>query len=111
VLEERFAQVPEWHASMTEGEVTEATAAILRIDLDTRAEFMASGEYDADALRARMTVLHNPHADLPLGFDIFDASDDRQWCAIETAVGLGYGEREPTPRLILPASPGGASSL
>ncbi len=105
VLEERFSGVPEWRASMSKDEITDATAQIIRIDVDTRAELIARGEYDPDALRTKMTVLHNPHADLPLGFDVLDASDDRQWCAIETPAGLGYGERVPAPRLILPSSP------
>jgi hypothetical protein len=36
--------------------------------------------------------LHNPYAEFPLSLEILDAHHDRQWCAIEAAIPVGYGE-------------------
>lgn len=42
-------------------------------------EFKRRGLWDEQARVARMVVLHNPHADIPLSRDVFTGPHDEQW--------------------------------
>ena len=44
-----------------------------------------------EARLARLTVLHNPYADIPLGMDVLNGRDDVQWNKVESGGTTGYG--------------------
>jgi len=92
-MEEQLSKLPDWSATMTEREIAEITREIGRIHVDTHEAMIRSGAFDPEARRARMIVLHNPHATHPLGLDVLNDADDSQWCAIVDDGVARYRER------------------
>jgi hypothetical protein len=90
-VHERLARIPDSRLGTSTAREADVSAAIIRAVKETEDHFLATGVFDPAARLARVTVLHNPYAAHPLGFDVLNGPHDVQWGCRSTEPVFEYG--------------------
>jgi len=91
VMADRLGVEPSWRPNMSPASAKREQVASARVMREIHDHMAATGDYIVTAQLAKLTVLHNPYADHPIGLDVLNGPHDVQWANTERDGIWGYG--------------------
>ena len=89
-MADRLGVEPSWRPNMSPASVRREQVASARVMEEVQDHMAATGDI-VTAQLAKLTVLHNPYAENPIGLDVLDGPHDVQWANTERDGIRGYG--------------------